>query len=315
MWTSSSGRALALVALVSLLAGAAASTRWDGRAVDAETSAQGQPGVGAPASETATGEAVGAEPGLALPYPGSNCVGTVSIMGQADEQEARDEANVQLAVQVQRETSQEAREDAATTVQKVHEAVLAIEGLQQRDLTQNFVNVYPHYESVRVRGENNYKQVIAGYVVHNSFTVKVKDVDTADGNAVLSKVVDAALTAGGDDVRVNHVGFGLSRGRRRSVEGRVRALAAKDARRKARAYAEELDTTVGRVLKISEWMPGDTGPAPRMDVAPKMAMARAGGPEMAMADEAFVDTPLAGGGEETVAANVFVVFELCEADE
>ena len=222
---------------------------------------------------------------------------------------AADEARVSMTLEVERKTAVEARDEAAKLASAVQTAILDIQGVEKESLKTISLSVSPRYESIREK--NNYwKQIIVGYVVRNSFEVKVNDADTAKGLQIVGNVVDTAIQQGGDPLRVNNVWFGLSRKTRQMGEVEARRLAAENAKVKAEAYAQSLDSPLGQVLLITEETNNVVTPTPmfaRAGVTMDMA-------EMVM-DEGVESTPIASGGERTIRANVYVTWELCSTGD
>ncbi|MDN5750328.1 MAG: SIMPL domain-containing protein, partial [Pseudonocardia sp.] len=105
---------------------------------------------------------------------------------------------------------------------------------------------------------------ITGYEVHNQVTATLRDISAAGA------LIDAAVEAAGDAVRVQHIAFSLA------DDGELRARARAEAVRQARTQAEQLaeaaGTGLGPVLSITEVSAGPPIPFAAEDVrAPSVA--------------------------------------------
>jgi uncharacterized protein YggE len=113
------------------------------------------------------------------------------------------------------------------------------EGVAEEDIQTQFFNIYPQY---------NYAEgaapTITGYVVSNQVQVKVRDLDT------VSEVLDAAIAAGGDAVRVNGISFTVEDPESFLSDARREAVA--DARAKAEVLAEAAGVELGDAISINE---------------------------------------------------------------
>ena len=78
----------------------------------------------------------------------------------------------------------------------------------------------------------------------NMVSVKVRDLDA------VGRVVDDAVEAGGDALRVNSIAFTIDDPTELQAEARVKAM--RDAKAKAEALAEEGGVKLGRPIIISE---------------------------------------------------------------
>lgn len=186
---------------------------------------------------------------------------------------------ISLGVEVRGESVADARDRAAEAMDAVLDAVRD-NGVDAADVKTLFFNIYPNYSFVQDR-----EPEITGYTVSNQVEVKVRDLDR------FSDVLDGAIAAAGDDVRVNSIGFTVDDPAEAQGDARVEALA--DARARAEQIAAETGVTLGRVISVSESTDGMVGPPfeSAMD-------GRGGGP-----------TPVSPG-EQEVRVNVSVVYEI-----
>ena len=183
---------------------------------------------------------------------------------------------VELGVDVTAETVVEARSTAASSMQLVIDAVKE-QGVTDDQITTTRLIIRPETtwveEDVQV-GEGltgrRSRQVITGYRVSNRVRIEI-DVDEASeegtdedtsGNVsettegededadILSAVIDAAATAGGDNVRIDSISFRADQ----TVEtvDEARNLAVQDALHRAGLYADAFGVEVGVLLSASE---------------------------------------------------------------
>ena len=214
-----------------------------------------------------------------LPSPESRSVhvtGIGSVTGEPDI------ATLYLGVSVEKETVEEAREEAASAMTAVIDA-LKENGIADRDIqTENF-SIYPQYDYTDTG------RVLRGYRVNNTVNARVRELES------LSDIIDDATTAGGDIVVVNSIEFMIEDPT--PLQAQARALAVEDAKAKAETLAEASGVTLGKPLTITETS---------RSAGPPIAFAEAA--EFA-ADSARTSTPIQAG-ELTVTVNVTVVYEI-----
>lgn len=214
-----------------------------------------------------------------LPSPEGRSVhvtGTGLVTGEPDI------ATLYLGVSVEKETVEVAREEAASAMTAVIDA-LKENDVAERDIqTENF-SIYPQYDYTEEG------RVLRGYRVNNTVNAKVRELDN------LSDIIDDATTAGGDIVVVNSIQFMIEDPT--PLQAQARALAVKNAEAKAQTLAEAGGVTLGKPITITE-----TSYA----AGPPIAYAEAA--EFAD-DSARTSTPIQAG-ELTVTINVTIVYEI-----
>lgn len=201
-----------------------------------------------------------------------------------------DMALLRLGVEVQRDSVESARNEAATAMNRVIDALKAL-GIESRDIQTSFFNIQPvyHYEEVfSPQGGRTSKQVLDGYQVTNQISVRVRALEK------VGQAIDGAASAGGDAIRIQGVNFTVQDPDGPQEEARTEAV--KDAVSKARSMAEAAGVKLGRLVYLSE--SGGGYPVP---------MARAEG-AFALADKA-APTPVEIG-ELEVTVQVQAVFAL-----
>ena len=243
----------------------------------------------------------------------------ISVSGNGSVTVVPDIAVLSLGIEVTRETVAEARSEAAEAMEAVR-AALGRDGVEERDIATQYFNIFPQYSRpapcvetrlvpapAPARSDATEEAApplavpavastpcppqeprITGFRVNNQLTVKARDLDR------LSDVLDDAIAAGGDAVRVNNVSFSVDEPEQYLGEAREQAM--QDARERAEQLASLAGVTLGTLRSVSE------------SSASPQALGRGGfGVEFAFAQAA--PTPLSPGQTE-VSLTVFVVYEL-----
>lgn len=210
---------------------------------------------------------------------------------------------VELGVDVTAETVVEARSTAASSMQLVIDAVKE-QGVTDDQITTTRLNIRPETtwveEDVQV-GEGltgrRSRQVITGYRVSNRVRIEIDVDEASEDEDILSAVVDAAATAGGDNVRIDSISFRADQ----TVEtvDEARNLAVQDALHRAELYADAFGVEVGVLLSASEVVASTP-------VFPDVQFARA---ESAAFDGA--STPISAGDVE-VRASITAKFAIAQ---
>ena len=214
-----------------------------------------------------------------LPSPESR---SVHVTGAGSVTAEPDIATIYLGVSVEKETVEEAREEAASAMTAVIDA-LKDNGIADRDIqTENF-SIYPQYDYTEEG------RILRGYRVNNTVNARVRVLDS------LSDIIDDATTAGGDIVVVNSIQFMIEDPT--PLQAQARTLAVKDAQVKAQTLAEAGGVTLGKPITITETS---------RSAVPPIAFAEEA--EFA-ADSARTSTPIQAG-ELTVTVNITVVYEI-----
>lgn len=162
----------------------------------------------------------------------------IAVSGSGTVTVTPDIARLEVGVEVTGRTVAEARDDAAAAMDAVM-AALADNGVDEEDVRTRSFNIYPQY---------NYRDEeapeIVGFIVSNQVTVTVRDIDN------VSVVLDAAIAAGDDAVRVNGISFTVDEPDALLDEARADAMA--DARARAETLADAAGVELGAVRSISE---------------------------------------------------------------
>lgn len=146
-----------------------------------------------------------------------------------------------LGVEASRPTVADARSVAASAMDAVRGA-LRQNGVDEKDIATQFFNIQPQY-SVEPLDRSGTPR-ITGYTVSNQVTVKVRRIDN------VSRVLDAAVAAGGDATRVNGVSFTVDDPEKYESEAREKAVA--EAKARAEQLAKLAGVSLGDARSIEE---------------------------------------------------------------
>jgi uncharacterized protein YggE len=149
-----------------------------------------------------------------------------------------DAVRIQASVSVIGKTSKEALATASTTASAVRKALTGNK-IATKDVATQSVSVYPEYTYPA-----NATPVLTGYRATQSFDITVRAASTAGA------VVDAIVSAGGDNVQVNSASpFVLDND---NATDTARAAAVARAKAKAASYAKLLGVKLGKVIYLDE---------------------------------------------------------------
>ena len=210
----------------------------------------------------------------------------ILVTGEGEAEVAPDMAVLQLTVTREAETARAALDANSSAMAEVLAAMQA-QGIEKRDLQTSNFSIQPRYHHPRPTssGERKPPQII-GYVVRNSLTVRVRDIERV--GAILDKSVSLGVNEGGQ--------ISFTNADPAEVIKRARIAAVEDARARALTLAMAAGVNLGKVLEISE-QSFRPGPIP---------VARA---EMAMARSADASVPVATG-ENTYRVTVNMAFAI-----
>jgi uncharacterized protein YggE len=149
-----------------------------------------------------------------------------------------DAVRSQASVSVIGKTSMEARATASTSASAVRKA-LTTNKIATKDVATQSLSVYPEYTYPA-----NATPVLSGYRASQGFDITVRAASTAGA------VVDAIVSAGGDNLQVNSASpFVLDNDKATET---ARASAVKNAKAKAASYAKLLGVKLGKVIYLDE---------------------------------------------------------------
>lgn len=173
----------------------------------------------------------------------------ITVSGRGEVAIAPDIAFVTLGVQSIASTIAIARENAATSGTAVLN-VLKMKGIDPADIQTSGFSIQANHDYSKE------SQPITGYTVTNTVTARVRAL------ATLSDLVDSAIGAGGDAIRLNGIRFGNEDDADARVVARAAAMA--DAKAKAEQLAYLGGVALGLPLAIDETVPAQQFEGMRM---------------------------------------------------
>ena len=175
-----------------------------------------------------------------VPYPErSYASDVISVSGYGRVVGTPDQAHLSVEVSVLAATVAEARETMAAKTEAVLTA-LRDSGITDDDMATSHLSVYEEHDWT----ESGRRSL--GYRVSNGISVTISNVDS------VGTVIDAAITAGGDDVRLNGLSFTFSDTTRANMERKARQLAVQNMRNKAVQLAQFGGRNIGLLREVSE---------------------------------------------------------------
>lgn len=221
---------------------------------------------------------------------------TVSVNGTGEVYMVPDVASFSFSVVEEGKTVNEAQGKATTKMNSILSALKEM-GIEDKDVKTTGYNSYPKYDykqTVCTMQYPNYcppgKQVLTGYEVSQSITVKVRKTDEA-GNA-LTKVGDLGAS------NISGLDFVVDDMDKAKAEAREKAVA--DAKLKAKALSKTLGVNLSKIVSFYE--SGD-GVPPVMYAMDSKVMGAGMAENQAIA-------PQLPSGENKIAITVTVTYEL-----
>jgi len=176
-----------------------------------------------------------------------------------------DLALVNIGVETQAVSVEQARTKAANAMDSIIKAIKD-NGLTDRDIKTVSFNIHPQYEFTEVSesGRRVHKQILIGYTVSNTASIKVRNLDN------VGTIIDDVVNAGGDSTRINGITFTVEYPK--PFMSQLREEAVEDAVSKAEHLARLSGVEVGTLVFISE---SDPGTSQQKNFGPEMGFARA----------------------------------------
>jgi uncharacterized protein YggE len=223
--------------------------------------------------------AISNQPAAQITLGGSD-QGGLSVNGTGSVAVAPDIVRLELGVEVTAKTVAQARSSAAEAMDEIM-ASLKANGVDEKEVQNRYLSIYPQYSYRKESAPE-----IIGFAVNNQITVIVREIDTA------SDVLDDAIAAAGDSVRVNGINFTVEDSEQYLDEAREKAV--ENAREHAETLASAAGVSVGGVRSISESSSGYYPPESRY----------------ALGADASTGSTLISPGEQELTISVFVVFDI-----
>jgi uncharacterized protein YggE len=161
------------------------------------------------------------------------------VSGEGKVTAVPDLATLNLGVEAQEKTVQEAQTEAATTMTALV-AALKSNGVADKDIQTTTYSI----EVVTQWNKDTNEQIIIGYKVTNTVTAKIRDMSK------VGTTIDAAAEAGGNLTRISGISFTVDDPTTYYAQAREEAMA--DAKAKAEQMAGLADIELGKAFYISE---------------------------------------------------------------
>ncbi len=219
---------------------------------------------------------------------------TINVSGYGEAVAVPDIATFSFSVISEKPTVALAQADA-TTKANATLAYLKAAGIDEKDIQTSDYSVNPQYDYVQKACVNGYcpggEQVLRGYQVRQTTTVKVRDTEKA------GDLLGGVGSTGATEVSGLQFTFDDPNG----VEAEAREEAIADAKVKANELAKQLGVSIVRVVSFSE--SGSGVPYP-------MAYGRGGMEVVNMASDTKAVAPEISTGQNKVTSNVSVTYEI-----
>lgn len=170
----------------------------------------------------------------------------ITVSGHGEVDVPPDIGFVTVGVQSTASTVADAREAAAQSADALVSS-LKKNGVAEKDIQTTGLYIQPNYDYSKSTPR------LTGYTVTNTVTAKVRKIDS------MSKVVDDAVTAGGDSARLQGISFGVEDSDKAKQDAREKAMA--NAKAKAEALAKLGEVTLGKPVTIAETQGSTTVPS------------------------------------------------------
>jgi uncharacterized protein YggE len=177
-----------------------------------------------------------AEPAAAEPLKDS--VPSVSVVGEAEEEVAPDQATLHFGVVTERPAAAEAAKENARIAATILDELKAL-GVQDADVRTQGVTLTPVTSEER-DPKGKMTAIRKVYVARNDLSVRVRDIQRA--GEISGRLMDRGVNS------FQGVDYDYSQPEAKMDE--LRAKAVKDAERRARVYAEAAGLRLSRVLEI-----------------------------------------------------------------
>lgn len=256
------------------------------------------PAIGAPMPPISLVRTDGAPAPMGYPgttampvFQGSTSQSGIWVTGQGKVAVDPDLAMLSIGVESTGATVKEANSKASQAMDAIVKA-LKDAGVEDKDIQTASFNIYPQYEyrEVLESGIRRGTQVLVGYNVNNSATIKIRDLES------VGDIIDDVVTAGGDSTRINNIRFTVEDPKPMMTQLREQAVA--DAIAKAQHFADLTGVGLGRLVFVSEG--GSTSPM----------VQDFGDQRMAFAEASISHVPSISGGELELTLNVQAVFAI-----
>lgn len=209
---------------------------------------------------------------------------TISIQGTGIITTAPDIAYISLGVNSHAATARTALDKNTKAMSNIINAIKKAD-VQNKDVQTSNFSINPRYNRAK---KNNQMPEVIGYEVFNNLNITIRNLDD------LGAILDRVVTLGSN--RINNIRFAVSNPQ--PLEDKARALAAKDAKRRAEIYANTLGFNLGNIVRITE------GKSNKFPVSETM---QTRGALMMSADA--MEAPIEAG-EQAISSKVTIIWDI-----
>jgi len=216
---------------------------------------------------------------------------TINVSGYGEAFGAADIATFNFSVVSEKSTVAAAQTDATNKINAITK-YLKDSGIAEKDIQTTDYSVNPQYDYINQACTGGYcpggKQVLRGYEVRQTTTIKVRD---------LTRAGDLLAGVGGKGAtELSGLQFTFDDPNKLQNDARGKAIA--DAKQKADALAKQLGVTLVRVVSFNENGGGYPGPVYSKAVG------------MGMGGDAVQSAPEISVGQNKVSSNVSITYEI-----
>jgi len=225
---------------------------------------------------------------------------TINVSGEGEAFKKPDIAELSFSVEQTSKTVAEAQKVSTDKINQIMTYLKDTMKIEDKDIKTNDYSVYPKYEYQKAvtcldYNMNGYcpegKQVLLGYTVSQTITVKIRKLDDAG----------AILVAIGGKGATNISGLNFTVDDKKTVEAEARGLAIAEAQAKAKILASSLGVTLTRIVSFSE---GGNYPVYRDAMGGAMAKS------VNLAMQEAAPAPSLPVGENKFVSNVTITYEI-----
>jgi uncharacterized protein YggE len=160
---------------------------------------------------------------------------TINVSGQSLIESLADESSIYIGIETLKNTAEESKNENAEISDKVLNVLL--NEVKREDIETSSYNIYSEYNW------DNGKQELRGYKTVNILKVKTKDFSK------IGKIVDLSIDNGATNIQ--SINFELSQEKQNELKTEAIAKASEDARKKAEATAQGLNSKLGKIKQVT----------------------------------------------------------------
>jgi len=221
---------------------------------------------------------------------------TINVEGVAEVTAVPDVGHFSFTVEAEAPDVATAQKDSGEKINAIMEFLKNEGGVDEKDIKTSGYNTYPRYEwerKVCITGDCDRERVLKGYVVTQSVSVTVRDIEKA--GYLLAGVGERGAT------NISGLNFEVDDIEGKKEEARLAAIA--DAKEKAKRLAKELGVRLGDIVSFNDG--SGYYPMPMMEREALSSDMAIGGEfeEKTLAPEISV-------GEDTITARVTITYKI-----